>query len=526
MRIYIIGLLLLSCAPAISQNCNNSLSGTVADLHDGSPLVGATLIVAGTEQSVDTDFDGKFVIPDLCDGTYDIQVYHPYCLTRGFTVKVSGNTVKNFRLEHHLEELNEVTLKGEAILDKTKTLDQSKISEDELERFSSGSLGDALNSLSGVSSLNTGNTVVKPMINGLHSSRVLLINNGVRMEDQEWGAEHAPNVDVNAAGNLTLIKGAGALQYGGDAVGGVIVAEASKVPVTDSLYGKTILAGASNGRGSSLASQLTRSYTNGWYATVQGTVKRFGDFEAPDYVLSNTGTFERNVSLHVGLNRFSYGLEAYYSLFKNEIGILRASHLGGAQDQIRAIGSDRPLIINDFTYGLQPPKQEVTHQLARLKGFKRFDGFGKLSLQYDFQRNHRLEFDIRRGEDRDKAALDLQLDTHTLMLDLDSHLTDATNLKAGLMGRYQSNFPNPGTGVRRLIPDYHKYDFGMYGIVDFRVNDNWLFEAGGRFDYTYMDVLKYYRSSLWDSRGYDGRYPEIVVQEMDNQILANPEPEL
>lgn len=525
MRIYILVLLLCCSGTSISQTCNNILSGTVTDLHDGSLLVGATLIVAGTEQTAETDFDGKFTIPDLCEQTYSIQVYHPYCLTRGFTVNVSGNTTKNFRLEHHLEELNEITLKGEAIIDKTKTLSENKISENELERFSSGSIGDALNSLSGVSSLNTGNTVVKPMINGLHSSRVVIINNGVRMEDQEWGAEHAPNVDVNSAGNLTLIKGAGALQYGGDAVGGVIVAEAPKVPVIDSLYGKTILTGASNGRGSSLTSTLTKSYQNGWYGAVQGTVKRFGDFEAPDYVLSNTGTFERNVSLHVGLNRFNYGMEAYYSLFKNEIGILRASHLGGAQDQIRAIGSDRPLIINDFTYGLKPPKQDVTHQLARLKGFRRFDGFGKLSLQYDFQRNHRLEFDIRRGDDRDQAALDLLLDTHTLMLDLDSHLTENINLKTGLMGRYQNNFANPDTGVRRLIPDYDKYDLGIYGIVDYRLNDNWLLEAGGRFDYTYMDVFKYYRTSLWNSRGYDERYPEIVVEELDNQILTNPKPD-
>lgn len=525
MRIYALLLLLVCSTPSLSQNCNNTLSGTVTDLHDGSPLVGATLIVAGTEQSVETDFDGKFSIPDLCDRSYSIQVYHPYCSTRGFTVKVSGNTTKTFRLEHHLEELNEVTLQGKAIPNKTKTLSENKISGDELERFSSGSLGDALNTLSGVSSLNTGNTVVKPMINGLHSSRVVLINNGVRMEDQEWGAEHAPNVDVNSAGNLTLIKGAGALQYGGDAVGGVIVAEASKVPVTDSLYGKTILTGASNGRGSSLTSQLTKSYKNGWYGTVQGTVKRFGDFEAPHYVLSNTGTFERSASLHVGLNRFNYGMEAYYSLFKNEIGILRASHLGGAQDQIRAIGSDRPLTINGFTYELAPPKQDVTHQLARVKGFKRFDGLGKLSLQYDFQRNHRLEFDIRRGDDRDKASLDLQLNTHTLMLDLDSHLTDAINLKAGLMGRYQNNFADPKTGVRRLIPDYDKYDLGVYGIVDYRLNDSWLLEAGGRFDYTSMDVFKYYRSSLWESRGYDERYPEIVVRELDNQILANPQPD-
>jgi len=149
-------------------------------------------------------------------------------------------------------------------------------------------------------------------------------------------------------------------------------------------------------------------------------LKRFGDFEAPDYVLSNTGTFERNASLHVGLNRFDYGIEAYYSIFKNEIGILRASHLGSAQDQIRAINSDRPLIINDFTYDINAPKQDVTHHLARIKGFKKFDDFGKLSLQYDFQRNNRLEFDIRRGADKNDASVDLQLDTHTLMLDLDS----------------------------------------------------------------------------------------------------------
>ena len=394
MRTYALLILLLCSITSFSQNCENKLSGTVTDLHDGSLLIGATLIVAGTEQAVDTDLDGKFTILNLCDDTYNIQVSHPYCLTKGFTVKVSGNTTNNFKLEHHLEELNQITVEGKAYNNKSKTILENTISKEELERFSSGTLGDALNSLSGVSSLNTGNTVIKPLINGLHSSRVVIINNGVRMEDQEWGAEHAPNVDINSAGNLTLIKGAGALQYSGDAVGGVIVVEASRVPVKDSLYGKTLITGASNGRGTSLTSQLTKSYQNGWYATLQGTLKRFGDFEAPDYVLSNTGIFERNASLHVGLNQFDYGIEAYYSIFKNKIGILRASHLGGAQDQIRAINSDRPLIINDFTYNIIAPKQDVTHHLARIKGFKRFDGFGKLSLQYDFQRNNRLEFDI------------------------------------------------------------------------------------------------------------------------------------
>ncbi|TLP74162.1 TonB-dependent receptor [Maribacter sp. ACAM166] len=523
MRLYALIILLFSSITSISQNCNYTLSGTVVDLHDSSVLLGATLIVAGTEQAVQTDLEGKFTLVGLCENTYSIQVSHPYCLTEGYTIKVIGNTTKIFRLEHHLEELNEVILKGKANRNKTNTLFENKVSKEELERFSSGSLGDALNSLSGVSSLNTGNTVVKPMINGLHSSRVIIVNNGVRMEDQEWGAEHAPNVDVNAAGNLTLIKGAGALQYGGDAVGGVIVAEASKVTVKDSLYGKSILSAASNGRGSSVTSQLTKSYQNGWYGTAQGTVKRFGDFEAPDYVLSNTGIFERNASLRIGLNRFDYGMEAYYSLFKNDIGILRASHLGGAQDQVRAINSDRPLIIRDFTYNITEPNQDVIHHLARLRVFKRFVGLGKISLQYDYQRNNRLEFDIRRGDDADKASLDLRLDTHTLMLDLDGVLNHKSNLKSGMMARYQNNFANPNTGVRRLIPDFDKYDLGVYGIVDYRLDKNLILEVGARFDYTFMDVFKFYRTSFWESRGYDEQFTNIVVKELDNQILTNPQ---
>ena len=524
MRNYVFVILLFSCITSLSQNCYNSLSGTVTDIHDGQLLTGVTLIVAETDQAVQTNFDGTYSFSNLCNATYYIQVSHPYCLTKGFTVKVSGDTNKSFKLEHHLEELNQITIEGKAYGDKSKTLLEHTINKDDLERFSSGSVGDALKSLSGVSALNTGNSVVKPLINGLHSSRVVIINNGVRMEDQEWGAEHAPNIDINSISNLSVIKGAGALQYSGDAVGGVIIAETSKVPVKDSLYGRSLMTTTTNGRGLSLSSKLTKSYKNGWYATLQGTLKRFGDFEAPDYVLSNTGVSERNVSLKVGFNRFDYGIEGYYSRFKNELGILIASHLGGARDQDRAIESDIPLIINDFTYTIKAPRQDVTHHLATIKGFKRFENFGKLNFQYDFQRNNRLEFDIRRGDDKDKPASDLQLDTHTVLLDIESRLNDEILLKSGVMTKYQHNFANPSTGVRRLIPDYEMYDLGLYFIVDYQLNDHLLLEVGGRYDYSYMDVFKFYRTSFWESRDYDQHFPEIVVEELINQILTNPQP--
>jgi iron complex outermembrane recepter protein len=522
MRHYALLVLLFSSITSLSQNCDNTLTGKVTDIHDGQMLVGVTLTIANTEQSVQTGLDGIFTFSNLCNDTYYIQVSHPYCLTKGFRVRISGDTNKSFKLEHHIEELNQITIEGKAYSNKSKTVLESSINKEELERFSTGTLGNALNSLSGVSSLNTGNGVVKPIINGLHSSRVVIMNNGVRMEDQRWGAEHAPNIDINSAGNLTLIKGAAALQYSGDATGGIIIVEAPRIAVKDTLFGKTSISGISNGRGISINSRITKSNLNGWYTSIQGSLKRTGDTEASNYLLSNTGVFEQNASIKFGFNRFDYGIEAYYSIFKNQLGILRASHLGGAGDQVRGIASPIPLIINDFSYDIGAPRQDVTHHLGRVIGYKELNRRGKLSFQYDYQKNNRLEYDIRRGDDRNKAYTDLELITHTVQTNFETNKSNAHHIKTGIIGRYQKNYPNPGTGIRRIIPDYTKYDLGAYAMFDTNINESLIIEIGGRFDYTHMNVYKFYRTSFWESRNYDSLFPEIVVEELGAQILTQP----
>jgi len=523
MRYYFLILFLLMAITGFSQDCNYTLRGRVLDDHTGAPLDGATLVLLPGKQAVLSDLDGNYRLEGLCEGDYAIQLSHPACRTRIIDFEITSDQTLDLFLEHHVEELERVTVTGSAYTTKSESMLENRIELETIESFSAGSIGDVLNTLSGVNSLNTGNTVVKPMINGLHSSRVTIMNNGVRMQDQEWGAEHAPNIDLNSAGSITVLKGASALQFTGDAIGGVVISEAPRMAVKDSLFGKTILTAATNGRGGSLTSGLTKTWESGWYATVQGTVKRFGDFEAPDYVLSNTGVFERDFSIRTGYKSFDFGAEGYYSYFRNDIGILRASHLGGAADQVAAINSDRPLIIRDFTYDIDVPRQEVTHQLAQLSGFKRIEGVGKLSFSYNFQLNERFEFDVRRGDDADRAAVDLELTTHHVAVDLESEIGDQIGVKTGMAGNYQSNFANPDTGVRRLIPDYDQYRWSIYGISDIAISDALQLEAGLRFDYTYMDVLKFYRKSFWEARGYDELFPDLVVEDFGDQLLTNPE---
>ena len=505
-----------------NEYCKNTLSGYIIDLHDNAVLENAAIIIVGSEKLYTTDKDGKYSIPNLCEATYTLQVSHEACATQIIRLTVKGNTQRNINMEHHLEALGEVSISGQSNARNSKTASEVSLNRADIQANSGAALGDALSQLSGVSSLNTGNTVVKPVIQGLHSSRVVLITDGTRLQDQEWGVEHAPNVDINAAGSIQVVKGASALQYGGDAIGGTIIINPTKIPFKDSIYGHTILTAASNGRGGTVTSSLTKSFNSGWYGNLQGTLKRFGDFETPDYVLSNTGAFERDLAGRIGYNTFSYGIEASYSLYRNDLGILRASHVGNAADLAAAINTNRPNVINDFTYDINAPKQEIKHQIAKISAFKRFEEIGKLSFQYDYQQNNRLEFDIRRDSEDLRPSIDLQLATHSVTTDFVYNKNPEFILKTGVIGRRQVNFPDPSTGIRRLIPDYERFDAGVYAL-GIKKKDAWTFEGGLRYDYQLIEAEKFYRTSFWEARGYDEEFADIVVENFGNQILVRPE---
>jgi iron complex outermembrane receptor protein len=102
---------------------------------------------------------------------------------------------------------------------------RKELSARDLEQTKGFSLAEALSRVTGVAMLQTGATISKPVIHGLHGNRILTINNGVRQEGQQWGNEHAPEIDLFIAGRLTVIKGVDELRYGSDAIGGVILVE-------------------------------------------------------------------------------------------------------------------------------------------------------------------------------------------------------------------------------------------------------------------------------------------------------------
>jgi iron complex outermembrane receptor protein len=63
-------------------------------------------------------------------------------------------------------------------------------------------LGSILSSISGVNQLKTGTTISKPIIHGLYGDRISIVSNGVKLETQDWGTDHAPEIDPFAANSM------------------------------------------------------------------------------------------------------------------------------------------------------------------------------------------------------------------------------------------------------------------------------------------------------------------------------------
>ena len=84
----------------------------------------------------------------------------------------------------------------------------------------------------GIDQVTTGPGVSKPEINGLGYNRVLVLFDGERQEDFQWGDEHGILIDPYAVYSAEVIRGPASLQYGANAVAGVVSFKSEPLPET------------------------------------------------------------------------------------------------------------------------------------------------------------------------------------------------------------------------------------------------------------------------------------------------------
>src|SRR6266850_2877966 len=202
---------------------SDTLTGRVVDV-GGQPVAAAIVEVTELGRRVTTTEAGEFRIA-IAPGRYTLAVRrHGFAPVVREIVVARGQTALEIVLTPSALRLEPVTVTAsrQPLAVQTSPLPASALSGDALRQAQGVSLAHVVEALPGVRTLSTGAQIGKPVIRGFSGARVLVLENGSRLEDYSWSDEDGPSVETAFARRIELIRGPASVLYGSDALGGVI----------------------------------------------------------------------------------------------------------------------------------------------------------------------------------------------------------------------------------------------------------------------------------------------------------------
>ena len=372
----------------------------------------------------------------------------------------------------HLK-LNEVTVTGVTGDTKLKnsTAPISIISGKELRQTTSTNIIDAIAHQPGVAQITTGSGISKPIIRGLGYNRIIVMNEGVRQEGQQWGDEHGIEIDAQNVNSVEILKGPASLMYGSDAMAGVLI-----------LHGSPI-----QPEGEMKATVSTEYQTNNglfdYSLNFAGNQKgfvwdvRFSDKYAHAYKNKYDGYVpgsqftERAGRLMLGLNkRWGYSHLTWTTFHQTP------SIVEGERDEVT--GELVCSTDNVKTYSKALPFQQIKHYKAVWDNSLNLRK-GWLKAIIGYQQNRRQEFE----DNADEYELYFKLHTITYDLRYLSQEFNGWKMAGGVNGMWQQS---QNLGEESLIPEYKLFDIGAYATVS-KSLDNLTLNGGLRFDNRHLD---------------------------------------
>ncbi|HTO17259.1 MAG TPA: TonB-dependent receptor [Edaphocola sp.] len=481
--ILILATLFVTTMSLFAQN-KTSLTGIVTDQKDGSLLIGASIYFPDLKIGTTTDTNGRYQIKELPKTRLLVEINYMGYNPSAQQIDLTTSSTQNFKLKEAVTELGEVVVTGlSKATRRTRTPSPiSVFTPLQLKQLSATNIVDALTNLPGVSQISTGSSISKPIIRGLGYNRVLVVNDGIRQEGQQWGDEHGVEIDEYSINRVEVLKGPASLAYGSDAMAGVINFQPAPTLQEGSL------------KGNFLANYQTNSGLIGGSLNLGGNQKgfvwdvRYSQKVAHSYknkydgYVLNSGFNENNIGGMLGLNK-SWG----YAHLKFSSYNLKPGIIEGARDPVTG-QFVKPIANNDSiveetiasntdlrSYNAFIPYQKIHHyKLVSNNNF--YIGKGALKVTLGWQQNQRKEFE----EILNPNEYGLYLNLNTINYDLryNHSINNTFDLSFGTNGMYQ-NSKNKGSEF--LIPDYNLFDIGIFALAK-KSWIKWTLSGGLRYD--------------------------------------------
>ncbi len=482
------------------------LSGSIFD-ENNEVLPGASVQLSTGKGTV-ADAEGKYMISNIVPGTYEIKVSYIGYKTLIDTVRINGNKIYNIKLLYSPLDLQEVVVTDNYVETRKKeeSLNIEITNKEYLQQNLGGSLMKTIERLPGVSTIDIGSGQSKPVIRGLGFNRIVVVENGIKHEGQQWGADHGLEIDQFAVDKLEVIKGPSSLIHGSDALGGVINVKQNSIPVNNSVGGTIDLIGKTNNDliGTSFSVYGRKNWL---FVDLRATLLDYGDYKVPtdsidiysykapvhNNQLRNTAGEEKNLHFTIGIIQHNFQSKFFISNVFGKSGFFANAH-GLEPRNVDTNVHDKSS--RDILF----PYQEVNHfKIVNQSQWKK----GKFKLESDlgFQRNFRQEWSeyVSHGyippvfpDNLDfNADLERQFDKYIYTGNLVTKYSfnEKTTFTVGINASYQDNDID-GRGF--IIPAFKQLNTGGFLLVKHKFDNINVLQLGVRYDYGKIKTESYF----------------------------------
>ncbi len=513
-----------------------SLSGTITDSANHQTLPGVVVYIPELKSGSTSDSKGNYKISSLPNGTYMVELEFLGYATITKQVSIKGDVVHNFVLSPSSSSEKEVivTALGNATDIKRTPTPVSIVTHDMLLQTTASNAVDAIALQPGITAITTGPGISKPEVNGLGYNRVLTLFDGERQEDFQWGDEHGILIDPYAVYDVEIIRGAASLQYGANAVAGVVSFKSEPFPETGTIAGSVLSEYQTNNGMIGNSFDISGANNNGFVWSLRASYEEAHDYWDPKdgYVLQ-TAFNQSNVRGMVGLNKKwgytrlsvsalhrqieipdgnrdsatgqfafdnpqsnGYGSPQYYSSNPASPNYTTNQNLIGVL--VPGTGRTLPGRSDFLSYN---PGTSVYQVLEHDEVWwqNSFNvGIGRIGADVGFTQSHREEVDSG-------AFPAEQMTVHDIPYSLKYQVAGESSglkLTTGVNGIYEfeSNAPEPPSPYIGdfEIPNYTDFDIGGYGILNWdpKGAKNLSLSGGVRYDLRTIDGQSMYLANI------------------------------
>jgi iron complex outermembrane receptor protein len=452
---------ILACLAPLCCAAQADLSGTVTNARLGVALPEVAVFVPELHIGVRTDSAGHFLLHVPQPGRFTVQFTLTGRESRFADIDVSDKPITlDMVLRPSQMELQEVDIVGAQLnAPRESSRKVEMMSVEEMRERGSFNLTDAVAKLPGVSQLTTGIGISKPVIRGLYGNRVQVNTFGQRFDNQQWQDEHGLGLSDLGIDRVEVIKGPAALQYGSDALGGVLnVIEEKPAPVGTTEQ-NVHLSLMSNTRGGSISYGIKKSTAKMWWRLAAGADSH-GDYSSGgDQRVLNSRFAMYNAKASVGWCKGHWTTANHVQLSFGQFGFVFDT-LARSIDDARASRS------------FEGPHHQVL--------------FGILSSENTFY-GDRTKWKVNAGwtanqrqeqEGGNKISLDMLLNSGSGLVQATTTTSASGSWTNGISLLYQNN---TNLGSRIIVPDATTLEGSIYSYYRQRLPRATI-EGGVRFD--------------------------------------------